>query len=309
MRRLFAVALATALVAFIGLFTTACGGSGDGPTGVITPPPPPPPVVTLSSIGVSGDTALVVGMTKQYSAVAKYSDGNTKDITALASWGSIPSMIVSVMAGNVTALKSGNVQLSVTYGGMNNAIKVVVNPDPMVSTYNQLLPAVKVMVGGFMASNRALWRQDISQPIKLWADSRFPSQNLVLAMEYWKNRVPGIRFALVSDSISASVKVVYDSTIGTNNPEACGWGGGAGVVNDMLTTGRVWIRPDLPGCSGWMVLAHELGHVLGEMIHTPSGTDIMAAVGRTDFQPDNPDQTAAFVFVYTAPGGWKIPLP
>lgn len=119
--------VATALVA--SLIVNACGTDGGNPTGAVTPPVSEVKVV---SITVSGDATLVVGTTKQYSAIAKYSDGSQKDVTSMASWGALPSTVISVSAGAATALQIGNVQVTATFGAVSSTMSVVVQSPPVV---------------------------------------------------------------------------------------------------------------------------------------------------------------------------------
>lgn len=301
----------TRFVVLMALAATvaACAG-GDGPTGVITPPVDTTP--KLVSVVASGDPTMVVGTTKNYVCVATYDRGPTRDCTTPALWGALPSTVVRVNAGVATALQPGNVQITVTFEGKSYTLNVEVRPDSVVVAYNQLTATQKEMVSWFMASNRTLWRLDIAIPTPIWVEAKFPAQDVALAKQYWENRIPGLHFSAVSDSTPISVvKMVYDSTVQVGyETDVCGDGGGGYIVNDVLTGGRIRIRPDQPVCSNWQVLAHELGHVLGSKNHPPLGTDIMSARGRdSNRTSDNPDQTAALSFVFNvAPLGWKVPL-
>lgn len=112
---------AALLIAFcIGL--TACGGGGSKNT-----PPPPPP--TLSSITVtSTGSTVVVGMTVQFKAEGKYSDGSTKDLTSSVSWSSSDTNIATVSAaGLVTGVAAGNVNIKAASGTVSNQSALTVN--------------------------------------------------------------------------------------------------------------------------------------------------------------------------------------
>jgi hypothetical protein len=295
--------VATALAA--ALILTACAGGGDVPTGV--KPPPVDTTAKIVSVVASGDPTMVVGATKNYVCVATYDHGPTKDCTAPASWGALPSTVVTVNAGVATALQPGNVQITVTFEGKSYALSVEVKPDPVVAAYNQLTATQKEMVGWFMASNRTLWRPDISQPLKFWVDPKFPSTEIAPAFQNWTNRI-GATFTLVADSTQARYKAVFDSTlIGLviNGHEVCALGGIRDIVNDVPTGGRVRFHPNKPGCWTWLILAHEIGHALGSGFHAPLGTDIMS---EDSIDKWNSDQTVAFNFVFNvAPLGWKVP--
>jgi hypothetical protein len=298
----FVAMLATVLVAFV---ISACGSNGgDGPTGIITPPP----VVTVTSVVASCETTVLVGTgTKTTCKATAYKSNNTSvDATADATWTSSAPSVAVVTAGVVTAVSVGSSQVTAAFGGVTSiALRVDVQLDAITIAYNQLSAEVQRMVQFFMASNRALWRPDISQPLILYVDPNLPAANVATALQDWKNRI-GVNFTPVADS-TAPFKLYYEHNLTINGFDACGLGGISDGVDGVATAGRARINSDLPQCWGWVTIAHEIGHMLGSGFHAPEGTDIMSGAGIDKW---NPDQTAAFQFVFhVAPPGWKVPTP
>lgn len=113
---------------------TACGGSGGSGS---APPPPPPPPPTISSIAVApqtGASSTYTGDTLQLTATAKYSDGSTKDITAVATWASSNSAVATVSAsGQVTSLTAGQSSISASLSGVSGSDSLTVNAKALTS--------------------------------------------------------------------------------------------------------------------------------------------------------------------------------
>ena len=139
------------ILTLLGLvFLTGCSGGGSGatqtnftptptpgaspsPTPAATPTPTPAPI-TLTSLQVTpGTIAIGTGAKQQFTALGKFSDNSTKDMTASVAWSSSDSAIASidgtglatgVVSGSVTVTaKSGTIQgtagLSVTVAAAN----------------------------------------------------------------------------------------------------------------------------------------------------------------------------------------------
>jgi hypothetical protein len=97
------------------------------PTGVNTSPPPPTAVAT--TISVTGTAAFTaVGETGQLSAVATFSDGTTRDVTAEAQWRSTdPSVIEVSAAGAVRVLAFGRATVQALYSGRSGQLQLLAN--------------------------------------------------------------------------------------------------------------------------------------------------------------------------------------
>ena len=76
------VARAVAIV----LAVTAISGCDRSPAGPSPGGGAPPSVPTVSRLRIDGPTSVAPGESPQYKAIAEYSDGSSKDVTATASW-------------------------------------------------------------------------------------------------------------------------------------------------------------------------------------------------------------------------------
>lgn len=94
----FIIRTVYALLWAMCLVLAACGGGGGG---TVTPPPPAQP--TLTSLSVSAEPKQMLGQHSALSAIAHYSDGTTKDVTASATWKSSNPLVLSVSASSPTA--------------------------------------------------------------------------------------------------------------------------------------------------------------------------------------------------------------
>ena len=96
------------------LALAACG-SGNGQSGNNTTPPPVTASLTSLQLSPSA-TSIAPGAIQQFTAMGKYSDGSSRDLTASAQWKTSDSSIASVAAGKVTAVGAGTVMVSATSG-------------------------------------------------------------------------------------------------------------------------------------------------------------------------------------------------
>lgn len=97
--------------AVIGL--TGCGKSGGETDGNSAP--------VLSSIAVAPDSSsIIIGGTKQFTAIGTFSDGSTQDLTLSALWTSSNTTVASVtMAGTATSAKVGTTIISAASGDIS----------------------------------------------------------------------------------------------------------------------------------------------------------------------------------------------
>src|SRR5262245_22930736 len=83
----------------------ACGGSG----------PAEPSMAQVTGVSVTG-AAPVVGGTSQFSATAAFSNGQSRNVTAEATWiSSAPSIATVTGSGLVTATSTGGATISATF--------------------------------------------------------------------------------------------------------------------------------------------------------------------------------------------------
>lgn len=100
----------------------ACGGSGGQ-----QPAPPPAPSITSVTVSSSANTMWVALDPLQFSAIAHYSDGTTKDVTASATWSSSsPSTATVSSAGLATPVAAGTANIQAATAGVTGRAAVTV---------------------------------------------------------------------------------------------------------------------------------------------------------------------------------------
>jgi uncharacterized protein YjdB len=105
----------TAILAVISLSLAlaACGSGGSSSINNL----PPPVTPSLTSLQLNpGSASVAPGAVQQFTAMGKYSDGSSKDLTASAQWKTSDSNVASVAGGKVTAVGAGTVMVSATSG-------------------------------------------------------------------------------------------------------------------------------------------------------------------------------------------------
>ena len=110
----------------------ACGGGGQDP--VLGTPPISGPVVI--SVAVSPAAATVpMSSTQAFVATATYSDGSTRDVTALSTWSSATTSVSTVAptTGLASAAASGTSVITATFGGQSSTANLTVSSATLVS--------------------------------------------------------------------------------------------------------------------------------------------------------------------------------
>ena len=104
----------------------SCGGAGSSAT--------PAPPVTLQSISVSPQSAtLAAGLTQQYGATGKYSDGTSQAMSGVT-WSTSDATLATISSsGMLTALKQGAVTVSATSGTTTGSTPLTVGPPNLLS--------------------------------------------------------------------------------------------------------------------------------------------------------------------------------
>src|SRR5439155_219087 len=75
-----------------------------------------------------------VNTTQQFTATGNYSDGSSRDLTALVTWGSSSTAVATVDAnGLVTAVAAGSTNISATLGSISNSTSLTVTA-PTISS-------------------------------------------------------------------------------------------------------------------------------------------------------------------------------
>ena len=108
--------LPTTIILVLTLALTNCGSGGAQSNNNN----PPPASATLASLQMSpGSASVAPGVTLQFTATGKYSDGSSKNLTASVQWKSSDSSVASIAAaGKVTAVGAGTVTVTATSGQM-----------------------------------------------------------------------------------------------------------------------------------------------------------------------------------------------
>jgi len=90
---------------------------------------------TLQSITITPQDATIgKGTTLQFTATGNYSDSSTQDLTALVTWTSSDSTLVSITsAGLATARQFGTATITATLGSVTNSTTLIVNKNPLQS--------------------------------------------------------------------------------------------------------------------------------------------------------------------------------
>lgn len=116
-------------VVVITVANAGCGGSGDlvQPSAITATPPSN---TILSSLMVDGRKSLsAIGETSQLTAVARWRDGSTRDVTGTARWSSQNASVATVSpSGLATAIGFGASRIQVMYEGSNYEFQLSVTP-------------------------------------------------------------------------------------------------------------------------------------------------------------------------------------
>ena len=121
--RFFAIELLIAL-AVVFLLTAGCGGGGENP---------PPP--QLESIAISpANFTIALGLTQQFTATGKFSDGTTRDLSSSTVWSSSCNGIADVSAtGLVSTIKQGTCTITGTSSQISGSTSLIVGPPVLAS--------------------------------------------------------------------------------------------------------------------------------------------------------------------------------
>ncbi|PYX13345.1 MAG: ATP-dependent DNA ligase, partial [Acidobacteria bacterium] len=122
--------LATGVVVGVVTVTAQFGAMQDGATLNVTNAGTNLTGITLSPAAAS----VPVNTTQQFTATGNYSDGSSRDLTALVTWGSSSTAVATVDAnGLVTAVAAGSTNISATLGSISNSTSLTVTA-PTISS-------------------------------------------------------------------------------------------------------------------------------------------------------------------------------
>ena len=107
------------------------GASGCDPDGPIESLPE----ATVVSLAIDGDSSISIGSSSQLSAVARFSDGTTRNVASRAAWQSSDIRIATASStGVVAGVASGSATITATYGGMSDQLTITVTSGPPTVT-------------------------------------------------------------------------------------------------------------------------------------------------------------------------------
>lgn len=106
-----------------------------------------PQLASIEVIPAQSD--LLVGETLQLKVIAKYSDGNTEDVTAQATYQSRNEAIASVVSGGlVTAKSAGTTDITVSYGSQTVSVSLLVSAPVVIVEDLTINPAPMALMKG-----------------------------------------------------------------------------------------------------------------------------------------------------------------
>lgn len=117
--------VAAGLVVGVSAGTTTVSANYLGRSAAVSVQVVAPP--TLVGLSITGSTNVAVGGTTQLQAVARYSDGSTQTVTALALWTSGAPLRATVAAGLVVGVLPGSSTLTATFSGFTAQVTVTVS--------------------------------------------------------------------------------------------------------------------------------------------------------------------------------------
>src|SRR4051794_24312171 len=112
------------LVVLAVLVASGCSSESSSPAA------PSTPSIALRSLTVVGGTSTVLvgrGSTMQLSAMARYSDGSSQDVTSRASWTSAHTTIATVSGGLVTSVDKGEVTITASFEDAQGSLAMMVD--------------------------------------------------------------------------------------------------------------------------------------------------------------------------------------
>ncbi|WP_342373760.1 Ig-like domain-containing protein [Myxococcus stipitatus] len=139
------LAMGVAAGGTVTITATLAGVRGTAQLSITAPPR------VLTGVEVTPATASVItGATQQFTALARYSDTSTEDVTSTATWRTSDGVIATVNgAGLATGVAAGGpVTLTATYSGFNGTARLTVTKPPPALTSIQVTPATASVIVG-----------------------------------------------------------------------------------------------------------------------------------------------------------------
>jgi hypothetical protein len=110
------------------LLLAACGQSPSSPSSAAGAPPPSG--LTMSVLRVDGPARIAPGETARYAAIATYSDGSARDISATATWSpsNLSASLYFTTPGTAVGARAGEAVVFATIGATRGSLPVLVLP-------------------------------------------------------------------------------------------------------------------------------------------------------------------------------------
>jgi hypothetical protein len=85
--------------------------------------------VSIVPLAIAADTPIVKGARRQFSAIARFSDGTEQNVTTLATWASNKSAVLTITptSGLATGIAAGNASVSVQYSTLTSSATALLN--------------------------------------------------------------------------------------------------------------------------------------------------------------------------------------
>jgi uncharacterized protein YjdB len=280
--------LATGLTAGTVNITASYGGVNGTTTLTVTGTAPVVTSIALAPTAVTID----VGGTTQFTALAGYSDGSSKNVTALATWTSTDPTIASIQStgqtnpGLATGVAPGNVNITASYGGVNAVTTLNV-----ITTTGNLTAIFITQLNSPLATGGTL-------QLFCYAEYSDGSAQYVTSTTHWTSSSPTI--ASIEDQGQASPGLVTAGTGAGTTTITAAFGGLQLTTTVTVAVNAVPIDlMDMTASDNYLNLQGGLYENSSDTVptdHDAAGTAAAAAIQPLD-QNGNPSTTGAVVFL------------
>jgi hypothetical protein len=192
---------------------------------------------TLASITLTpGNPTISVGMSQQFFARGVYTNGSTQDLTALVSWTSSATNILSVTSGGLaTAASSGNATLTASLNSLSGST-LVSDVNPTVAYY--VSPTGNDSNPGTLQLPLATPQKAESLVVANYLGANCAKQTAPIIVQFlggtWTNL--SLNFTSADSGCSTAAPVIFEAYPGATPV----FSGGVQVTNWVNTSGSLW---------------------------------------------------------------------